>query len=123
MARLIPVCGRPRWVHPTRPPYFTVRELQELVRTDGPESWIEVLCDFKYGNIRMLASEDGRLNGLAVNDSASILACREVRGDVLLLTEKEFDDLDLLWTVCYTPVDEGGPPAPMQFGFDFEPPN
>jgi hypothetical protein len=120
MARLIPVCGKPRWVHPATPPNFTIWELQELVRTNGPESFVEVIPEFQYGSQRMLISEDARLNDLPVNESATILACREIRGDALLLTEEEFDDLGLLWTVCYAVGDEGGPPAPMQFGFDFE---
>ncbi len=122
MARLIPVCGPARWVHPATPPYFTIRELQELVRTGGPDSFVEVVCDFQYGSYRMLVSEDARLNDLPVNESASILACREIRGHALLLTEDEFDDLELLLTVCYRPADNDGPPAAMQFGFDFDSP-
>jgi hypothetical protein len=121
MAKLIPVRGRPRWVHPTRPPYFTLRELQELVRSGGPESFIEVVTDFHYGSVRMLVSEDGRLNDLPVNDSASILALREVRGHALLLTEDEFDDLEMLWAICYTPAVNLGGPEILQSGFDFGP--
>ncbi len=36
-----PVCGHARWVHPANPPQFTLQELQELVRTNAPESTID----------------------------------------------------------------------------------
>ena len=120
MARLIPVCGRSRWVHPAKRPYFTLRELQDLVRSGGSESFVEVIPDFHYGSERMLASEDARLNGLPVNDSASVLACREIHGNVLMITEDEFDDLGLLWTVCYAVGDDLGPRMPLQYDFDFD---
>jgi hypothetical protein len=123
MARFIPVCGLARWVYPATPPYFSLCELVELVRTHGPDSFVEVVPDFQYGSNRMLVSEDGRINGLPVNESASILALREIHGDALLLTEEEFDDLEMLWAICCVPGDEGGPPAPVQFGLDFETPD
>jgi hypothetical protein len=123
MAELIPICGQPRWVHPARPPYFTVQELVELVRSGGPDSFVEVVPDFEYGSQRMLVSENARLNDLPVNDSASILARREIRGNALLLTEEEFDDLEMLWAASYVPPVNLGGPELMQGGFDFDSPN
>jgi hypothetical protein len=100
-----------------------VQELVELVRTGGPDSFVEVVPNFQYGSNRMLVSEDGRLNNLPVNESASILALREIRGDALLLTEDEFDDLEMLSLICYTPAVNLGGPELMQGGFDFDQPD
>ena len=44
-----------------------------------------------------------------------MLAVAEIRGDALLLSEGEFDDLEMLWTVYRDSDDDGGPPAPMQY--------
>ena len=99
MARALPVCGPARWVYPANPPCFTVQELCDHVRTNGPDSFVEVVLDFQYGSYRMLVSEDARINDLPVNESASVLAMREIRGNAVLVMAEEFDDLDLLWSV------------------------
>ena len=107
MSKLLPVCGPARWVYPATPPHFTVTELCEHVRTNGPDCFVEVVLDFRYGSYRMLVSENGRLDDLPVNEAATLLAMREIRGNALLVTADEFDDLDLLWAVyCQAAGDE-----------------
>ena len=91
MARLIPVCGHARWVHPANPPQFTLQELQELVRTNAPEGVVEPVFDFKYGSYCLLVNEEGIRYGLPVNESASVLAQRTIRGNAILVAEPEWD--------------------------------
>lgn len=99
MARLIPVCGRARWVYPQKPPYFSVRELCEHVRTNGQDCFIELVVGFQFGSYAMLVSETGSQNNLAVNESASLLARSTIRGNALLVTDRECDDLPLLRSI------------------------
>lgn len=96
MARLLPVCGPARWVYPAKPPYFTLRELEDHVRTNAPQGFVELVIGFHYGSYVMLVAEDGIGRDLPVNDSASILARREIRGNAVLVTAAEWDDLPLL---------------------------
>jgi len=96
MVRLIPVCGRARWVHPAKPPYFTLHELQEHVRTNAAEGFVELVCTFRFGSYVMLIREDGASQNLPVNESASVLARRTILGNAILVSEREWDDLPIL---------------------------
>ena len=96
MARFLPISGPARHVKPQNPPQFTLEELETLVSTGTPRSVIDAVCDFKYGSCAMLINKDGDRRDLPVNESASILAQRIIRGDAVLVAEPEWDWLTIL---------------------------
>ncbi|MEI8376436.1 MAG: hypothetical protein WCJ35_26770 [Planctomycetota bacterium] len=91
MARLIPVCGCARWVHPRRRPDFALEEIQELVRTNAPECIVIPVFGFRYGSFAMIVNERGAYYDLPFNESASILAQQTILGNAILVAGHECD--------------------------------
>ena len=91
MATVYDVDGSRRLVQPAQPPTFTLQELQHLVGGD-------IECVFLSGSEILVINEEGKLQGLPYNRSATQrVADRLVPGDYIagpavLVTEQEMGE-------------------------------
>ena len=91
MARWIPHKGRAVFVRPQTPPHFTVPELVELLRTTEDVCLFDVVPGFRMGSTFLICPLVEKDETLPINESASVLARQPIRGDVLLISQHEWN--------------------------------